>query len=252
MKDNFSHQSENYRQYRPNYPPELFDFILNHVSYFETAWDCGTGNGQIAVGISPRFQRVFATDISEQQLANAKKLPNVEYSVQPAESVNFPDHIFDLVIVGQAVHWFDFENFYAEVNRTCKQSGILAIVGYGRLLINPAIDAIIDRLYSEILGDYWDKERKYIDENYSTIPFPYQEIQCPTFINCYQWTLGQLIGYIGTWSALKHYKKKNNTNPIDLIYNDLFEEWKENELKEVNFPILCRLGTITSFFHSPY
>jgi ubiquinone/menaquinone biosynthesis C-methylase UbiE len=112
MKDNFSTHSNLYKQYRPDYPLDLFEWLFKQINQFESAWDCGTGNGQIARVLSKKFKNVFVTDISEQQLSNAAILPNIEYSKQSAEHTNFANNSFDLITVGQAIHWFDFENFY--------------------------------------------------------------------------------------------------------------------------------------------
>ena len=55
MKDNFSKQSSLYAQFRPAYPKELFQFLLPLVPAKNAAWDCGTGNGQVAVKLSRLF-----------------------------------------------------------------------------------------------------------------------------------------------------------------------------------------------------
>ena len=73
MKDNFSTQSEAYAKYRPQYPAELFEFIIQHVKNKNLAWDCATGNGQSAKELSKYFDKVYATDISQNQLDNAVK-----------------------------------------------------------------------------------------------------------------------------------------------------------------------------------
>lgn len=244
MKDNFSTHSNLYKQYRPDYPLDLFEWLFKQINQFESAWDCGTGNGQIASVLSKKFKNVFATDISEQQLSNAAILPNIEYSKQSAEHTNFANNFFDLITVGQAIHWFDFENFYKEVKRSAKPNAIIAVVGYGQFKCEPAIDAIIDTLYTDIIGKYWDKERKYVEENYLSIPFPFKEIQGPHFSNRYSWDLPQIIGYLETWSAVKHYQKENNQNPVDLIKKDLEAVWDTGEFKEINFPIITRIGSI--------
>jgi len=62
------------------------------------------------------FSEVQATDVSAHR-ANAIPETNVHYSVQPAEATNFPDAYFDAVIVAQALHWFDLDQFWVEVNR---------------------------------------------------------------------------------------------------------------------------------------
>ncbi len=84
----------------------------------------------------------------------------------------------DLVTVAQALHWFSLEIFYAEVRRVSKPTGLIAAWTYTLPQITTGIDSIVLKLCSDILGDqYWPKERKYIDERYRTIPFPFQEIQ---------------------------------------------------------------------------
>ena len=69
MKDNFSGHSSDYARYRPAYPDALFAFIYERLACFDAAWDCGTGNGQVAGRLAERFDRVYATDLSANQLA---------------------------------------------------------------------------------------------------------------------------------------------------------------------------------------
>ena len=246
MKDNFSTQSDKYAKFRPTYPSELFDYLNTIVPNKENAWDCGTGNGQVAYELAKNFNNVFATDISQEQLNNARKAENIKYSVQSAENTKFDNCIFDLIVVAQAIHWFDFEQFYKEVKRTSKENAKLCVLGYGIIKISSQIDNIITNFYEKVIGKYWDEERKYIDENYQTIPFPFEEIQSPKFENRHEWSLEHLIGYLNTWSAVKHYIKQNNHNPIEELELELKKYWNKGENKEVRFPILLRIGKINS------
>lgn len=245
MKDNFSTQSDKYAKYRPTYPSDLFDFINSTVQNKQNAWDCGTGNGQIAYELAKTFDNVFATDISQSQVGNALQAYNISYSVQPAEKTNFNNDLFDLIVVAQAIHWFDFDQFYAEVKRTAKVNAFLCVVGYGRLEISEQIDSVIADFYDNVIGRYWDKERRFIDESYKTIPFPFNEIRSPNFVNTQQWTLEHLIGYLNTWSAVKHFIKQNNYNPIDKLQSDISQHWGNEQTKLVNFPLLLRIGQIS-------
>jgi ubiquinone/menaquinone biosynthesis C-methylase UbiE len=244
MKDNFSTQSDKYAKYRPTYPSDLFEFLNSNVQDKLNAWDCGTGNGQVAYELAKNFDNVFATDISQQQIDNALQSDNIAYSVQAAEKTNFDNGLFDLIVVAQAIHWFDFDQFYAEVRRTAKEKTLLCVLGYGRLEISEEIDALISDFYHKVIGKYWDKERKYIDENYKTIPFPFDEIQTPDFVNKQYWTLEHLIGYLNTWSAVKHFIKQNNYNPIDKLQKDMEQLWGNEQIKQVKFPLLLRVGRI--------
>ena len=245
MKDNFSTQSDQYARYRPTYPTELFAFLNDLIPIKEAAWDCGTGNGQVAFELAKTFQNVFATDISAAQIENATRANNIEYSVQPAESTNFANNMFNLVTVAQAIHWFLFEAFYNEVKRTAKPGAFLCVIGYGTLTVNEQIDRLINHFYENIIGPYWDAERKYIDEAYTTIPFPFKEIATPLFVNSLHWNLQHLIGYLNTWSAVKHFIKQNGYNPVDALQNELTLIWGGEASRTVQFPLLLRIGQIT-------
>lgn len=242
MKDNFSTQAAEYAIYRPAYPVELYDFLFKLVEQKDTAWDCATGNGQVARILAQHFRQVYATDISEKQLSQALKLPNILYKVESSDQVNVADQSFDLITVAQAIHWFNFEAFYSEVKRTLKPNGLIAVMGYGLMLIDKKVDQVIYKLYEDILGKYWDSERRYIEEGYKTIPFPFEEITAPHFQIKTTWNFNQLIGYLNTWSSLQHYKKANERNPLEYVMIELKEAWGNDAEKEVRFPVLLRVG----------
>lgn len=242
MKDNFSKQSDLYAKFRPGYPKKMFDFLLPLVPDKRIAWDCGTGNGQVAISLSRYFKEVYATDISASQINNAVKKANIFYSVEKAEETLFADNTFDLVTVAQAIHWFNFKSFYDEVKRTLKQGGIVAAIGYDVLKINKEINILIDDFYKTTTAPYWDSERKYIDDHYTTIPFPFKEIESPEFSINYSWEFDQVVGYFNTWSAVQHYIRKNNENPVDKFATRLKEAWGNVIRRKVSFPIFIRVG----------
>jgi ubiquinone/menaquinone biosynthesis C-methylase UbiE len=243
MKDNFSRKPDLYAKYRPTYPRELFDFITTQVSNKHTAWDCGTGNGQAAKDLASYFENVFATDISQKQLDNAYTADNIFYSVQPAEHTNFPENTFDLVTVSQALHWFKFNKFYDEVKRVAGPGAWLAVWTYSLLNISPEINQFIYEHHYNTLGAYWDKERKYVDDNYKSIPFPFAEIKTPVFIIHRQWTPEELEGYLNTWSALQKFRNANSFNPVDELMKKIRAFWK-NEKMDIVFPVYLRMGRI--------
>lgn len=242
MKDNFSHDSKQYAQFRPHYPKELFDHLLSLIKEKNTAWDCGTGNGQVAGVLADHFREVYATDISQQQIDEAVTRPNIYYSIQPAEKTSFNEKQFDLITVAQAIHWFRFDDFYTEVKRTLKPGGIIAVIGYGPVQTTEPLQAIIDHFYKNIVGPYWDAERHYIDELYQTIPFPFEEIKMPVFTMSYEWTIEQLTGYLSTWSAVKHYRKQKGHDPLSFIEKELQEAWAGLSTHSFEFPVLLRVG----------
>ncbi|MDM8560208.1 class I SAM-dependent methyltransferase, partial [Candidatus Parabeggiatoa sp. HSG14] len=213
-KDNFSKQADIYAKYRPQYPLELYTFLVNLVKNHQFTWDCGTGNGQVATKLAPFFDNVIATDASQSQLAHAKQLPNIEYRVAKAEISGLFSNSVDLITVAQAIHWFDFDNFFAEVHRVARNDSMIAVWGYGLLKISPELDAVLQFLYADVLGDYWDIERKHLDVAYQTIPFPFKTIETPQFNMRLQWNLTQLIGYLKTWSSVQKFIAAKDYNPL--------------------------------------
>ena len=173
VKYNFSSGSSEYAVYRPTSPKELYDFLLQHVTGHEAAWDCGTGNGQVASILAEHFITVYATDISSKQLENAIKKDNIIYKEERAEHSSLPDNSVDLITVGQAFHWFDFDPFCIEVKRVARPGALLAIWTYSLLNIDKSvIDEAINDFYFNTVGPFWDNERKYVDEGYQNIAIP--------------------------------------------------------------------------------
>lgn len=247
MKDLFSEQSHVYQQARPSYPHTVIAEILKHVPHKQFAWDCGAGSGQFTQLLSPYFEQIVATDLSPQQLKQAHYLENVSYQIQHAEKTSFNNQIFDLVTVAQAIHWFDFDAFYTEVERTLKPDGVLAVIGYGLIQVEDAlVNQLLQSLYYETLNGYWDTERKYIDEGYATIPFPFDELDVPQLNMQYHWNVDQFLNYLSTWSALKKYKKDKQEDPLK-IFTELFQHnGFEHRLLNVEFPIFLRIGRLKS------
>ncbi len=242
--DNFSSGSDNYSLFRPSSPDEIFDFLYSNIVNFEHAWDCGTGNGQVARVLAKRFHNVTATDISEEQICEAHSLPNINYLIERAEYTSLPTSSVDLVTVAQAIHWFDFEPFYAEVRRVCRAGAIVAAWTYASIHVTERVDKVIDKLYRELTGPYWDKERRYVDECYQSIPFPFDEIETPSFCIEQHMTLAQLTGYLRTWSGVKHYERATQVDPVTIVEEELAAAWDNAGTRLTTWPVYMRAGRV--------
>ncbi|WP_031425923.1 class I SAM-dependent methyltransferase [Flavimarina sp. Hel_I_48] len=242
MKDNFSGHAVAYAKYRPTYPEQLYAYLYSLLDEKKNAWDCATGNGQVAVELVKVFDEVWATDLSENQLKEAEKREHITYEVHTAEdTVPYKKH-FDLITVAQAIHWFDFDRFYTNVNVALKDNGILAVIGYSLITTAGKLNEFLKHFYEEIIGKYWDAEREYLDNHYRTIPFPFREEVVPQFTMDVRWTQEQLLNYLNTWSAVKHYEKEKGENPLDLIKNDVKTHWGKQEKRLFEFPLFLRVG----------
>ncbi|MCM5661668.1 class I SAM-dependent methyltransferase [Galbibacter mesophilus] len=239
MIDNFSTEAENYAAFRPIFPEDFISELVKKVHYSKKALDVGTGNGQIANILKNSFDQVYGIDISEEQLKNAIPADNIDYRVSRAEQTPFYDNYFDLITVGQAFHWFDFEAFFTEVKRILKPGGLLAIFGYGLHKGDDEFNEKLFHFYENVIGDFWDKERIYIEKEYKNVDFPFtEETLSKDFEIKVRWTPKQLEGYLKSWSAVKKYKEKNQKNPVD----DFMAKLTTKETYSLKFPVFYRIG----------
>ncbi len=241
FKDYFSKQAADYAKFRPHYPPELFDYLASLASGHDCAWDCATGNGQAAIGLAAHFQRVIATDASAQQIKNAERYEHVVYLVAPAESSGIESESIDLVMVAQALHWFDREAFFSEARRVLKNGGILAVSSYNSLKIAPGIDGIIKKFYCETTGPFWPPERELVESDYAAIELPFPQLLPVQFEMIAHWTFPQLLGYLRTWSATQKFIAVRKFDPVEPLADELREVWKNPEqAREVVWPLKVR------------
>jgi SAM-dependent methyltransferase len=247
FKDHFSGYACEYASYRPTYPPALFELLASLPRRRGLALDCATGNGQAARGLAERFERVVAIDASREQLANATPHPRVEYRLARAEETGVEAATVDLVCVAQALHWFDFDRFYAEVRRVMAPGGAIAGFTYNLARVVPEWDRIVDRLAYEVVAAYWPPERRWVDEEYRTLPFPFAEIPTPKLENEAYWDLGRMLLYLGTWSAVRRYLEATGRDPIKMLQDELTAAWGDPAReRHVYWPMYMRAGRVAT------
>jgi SAM-dependent methyltransferase len=242
--DHFSRQAPAYASCRPHYPERLFDHLAGLVRRHDLAWDCAAGSGQAAIPLARRFTRVLATDISAAMLGQAVPTPGVEYRVAPAETSGLGDASADLVTVAQALHWLDWEGFYREAVRVLVPGGVLAVWTYGiQQLDDPRLDEVLQRFYHEIVGPFWSPERRHVESGYRTLPFPFPELGAPPLAMEEFWSLTQLLGYVGTWSATQRFREAEGHNPLGQLGEDLARHWGSPSLaRRIRWPLSLRAG----------
>jgi ubiquinone/menaquinone biosynthesis C-methylase UbiE len=241
--DRFSAQAADYARYRIDYPAALYDWLLPQVNGRERAWDCATGNGQVALVLADHFVRVDATDLSEKQLTQAPPQANLHYQTARAEQTPFPAQRFDLITVAQAVHWFDVPAYHAEIRRVARPGAVLAEWGYGLVQVGPEIDAIVQRFYRETMGPYWDANRWHIDDEYARIPFPFAAVQRAHFAVQRQWSAEWFLQYLRTWSSVVTHRRETGSDAVALLATEVTRLWQTPE-RTVTFPVFGRSGLV--------
>ena len=243
--DLFSGHAATYASARPAYPDGLYAFLATCVAKRERAWDCGTGNGQAARDLARYFTRVIATDASGEQIAHATPAPGVTYRVASAEASGLDPASIDLVAVAQALHWFDLERFYAEVRRVTVPGGVLAAWSYGYCHAGADVEELLRDFEDREVGPYWHSNRKFVDEGYRTIPFPFPELEVPTFQLRVRWNLRQLGLYLSSWSAVAAYRRRHDEDPVPRLLERIAQHWgAPDAVRDVEWPLALRVGRI--------
>jgi hypothetical protein len=222
----------------------LFRYLSTIAPGRQLAWDCATGNGQAAVALAALFERVIATDASERQIENAEAHARVEYRIAPAEDSGIESNSVDLITVAQALHWFELGRFDTEARRVLKSRGVVAAWAYKLAQIDPAIDAVVNHYYSDVVGGYWPPERGLV-EKFEELAFPFPEIAAPPFEMAAEWNAEHLIGYLHTWSATQRFIAAKQRYPLQDVEEDLRLAWGDaKELRRVVWPLSVRVGRL--------
>lgn len=240
----FGENAADYRAFRPDYPQELFLWLAGAAPSPGLAWDCGTGSGQAALGLSPHFRRVLATERDPRQLALAPKRPNIDYRLVAAEDDPGLEGAVDLIACACSLHWFDLQRFYAVARRALKPGGVLAAWTYDWPWTGRArLDAVLSDLKTGILGPYWGENAHYYFSGYRTLPLPFAERESPRFKTKIADSREDLLRFLSTWSAARRYKEQTGRDPLALVDKALEEAWRADPpALPIEVPLYLRCG----------
>ncbi len=133
----FSNRVQNYLKYRPGYPPAILALLESECSLKSESLiaepGSGTGlltelfleNGNQVLGIEPNAEMRAA---GERALARYSKFSSIKAT---AEATTLPNQSVDLIVAGQAFHWFDRESTQREFSRILKPAGWVVLIWNG-------------------------------------------------------------------------------------------------------------------------
>ena len=124
--------SLDYGRYRDIYPPVFYQKIadLGLCISGQEVLDLGTGTGVLPRHMSAYGAHFTGVDISENQIAEARRLSreaglSIRYLVSAAEDISFPDESFDVVTACQCFMYFDRAVTPLKIHRILKENGHL-------------------------------------------------------------------------------------------------------------------------------
>jgi SAM-dependent methyltransferase len=247
----FGTVAEAYARHRPTYPASFFEAFCQRLPTSQNAapvvWDCGCGSGQASMALAERGVQVLATDASAAQLAAATHHPLISYRQAAAIDSGIEPASVDGVLVATAVHWFAGEAFNAEVRRVCRPGAVMAWIGYLPLQMpDAALQQGFDHFYGVRLDPWWPPERHWVDRSYAGLSFPGEEWPFPGNLWIERhWDLAQLLGYLGTWSAVQAARQAGE-DPLTPLATELAGLWPGSGAQPLllRWPFMGRWGQV--------
>lgn len=168
----FTDKATNYRNYRWRYAPAALEVLRRQTGLSPTSIvaDIGSGTGELGEELACWAGQIFAVepnldmrDLSHQQLGHCSHIQIVAGS---AEETTLPDHSVDLIVVGNALHWFSPQATKREFLRILRPGGWLAILSNSERKTHPTLWAAVDATRTPENG--WIK-RRYAIPPYTTL-----------------------------------------------------------------------------------
>ncbi len=137
--DRFSDRAENYARYRPGYPPAVLECLREEcgLSPQSVIADVGSGTGILAAMFLANGNRVFGVEPNEAMRSAAERSLGSRAGFSSiagrAEATTLLDHSVDMVVAGQAFHWFDAMSARMEFRRILRPNGYVALIWNARL-----------------------------------------------------------------------------------------------------------------------
>lgn len=254
----FVEQAEVYKRARPHAPEELYSYLASLTPSHELAWDVGTGNGQAAAVISKHYKKVIATDVAAEQLSHAEQRPNITYAATPTTlskddltRIVGPEGSVDLVLIVEALHWFDLDKFYDNVKYVLrKPGGLIAATVYPPMLrVNPRLDKVLND-FNDTIKHHWAPQVDHVVNLYKNLPFPFAPVEqaderVSRFKMSLDATLDDYLNYLESWSAVQT-AIDNGEDPLNEHWRKLFAEaWGAPETEHtVKWPFKVLLGKV--------
>jgi SAM-dependent methyltransferase len=129
--EGFTAGAVNYVEGRPDYPPEIEEWLTRDLglSAGKTALDLGAGTGKF----SPRLLATGATVIAVEPVRAMlnqliRQYPGIEARSGSAEAIPLEDGSMDAVVCAQSFHWFATPEALHEIRRALKPGGAFGLI----------------------------------------------------------------------------------------------------------------------------
>jgi SAM-dependent methyltransferase len=198
----FSNRVENYIKFRPDYPSEIITYLKQHNLLTESSIvaDIGSGTGISSELFLKEGNGVFGIEPNKEMREAAERLlskyKNFKSINATAENTTLENNSIDLIIAGQAFHWFDKQKSKAEFQRILKPNGNIILMWNDRRTESTDFLKAYEDFIKMFATDYNEVNHKNIDEAVFNDFFGKGNYTMKSFVNYQHFDLEGLKGRI--------------------------------------------------------
>lgn len=155
----FSDRVEDYVKYRPHYPTDILTYLQDEYSFnpSRVVADIGSGTGISTELFLRNGNKVFAVEPNREMRLKAEELltgyPKLVSVDGTAEATGLPDASIDMIVAGQAFHWFDAARTRVEFARIARPGSAVILIWNERLIVSD-FEREYEALILRYAGDY--------------------------------------------------------------------------------------------------
>lgn len=235
----FSNRVENYVKYRPGYPEEIIDYLQSdfNLSPNKLIADIGAGTGISATLFLKGGYAVKGVEPNEAMREKAVELLSGYDKFTAingtAEHTTLSENSIDVIVCGQAFHWFNNDAAKAEFKRILKQDGVVVLIWNERLATYD-FERDYDKLITRNGKDYVSVDHRNIDTESIENFFETGIVRLKSFANKQVFDFDGLKGRLLSSS----YMPAENEAGYDKMLSelkDLFQQYQQDNLIQINY-----------------
>jgi len=246
--DRFSNRVDNYIRYRPGYPDEVLVFLKqeNILEPGSVIADIGSGTG-ISAQLFLNENVVYGVEPNREMRGAAERLlagsSNFKSIAATAEATTLTDESVDLIIAGQAFHWFDKQKCREEFKRILKPEGTVALMWNDRRTDSTPFLRSYEDFIKMFATDYLEVNHKNIDKKVFDDFFGKENYRVKSFNNFQYFDLEGLKGRILSSSYMPAEGHKD-FDYMMYVLRKIFNRFQENGKVTIEYDTNIYYGTL--------
>lgn len=198
------------------------------------------GTGKILLSFCESFKEAKGIDLSENMLSVAQANVLKFKETHPQNTITLEKHHvmelkeeerFDLVTVGQALHFFPVEQALTKIRNMLNEGGMLMVFGYVLREVhsdNPKENDYFYEFYDQMLSyftfDMYDLHRHYSDQQKYPFERVFDRVERKQADLVVKMSREDYLNYLKTWSAYNLYVDTHGVDPILALADRAAEE----------------------------